>query len=155
MSYFREQFLTKKSAYTVVSERMATPHFWLSFLKVYWNKCPLDGIWCSRMCGLSVSNSGKHNVVVVSPHFAYDWQSCESESFRNFHHCQTYWRLYGLFAANEYLAECSYCTSKPQLLWNVMDDNCQCTSANHKHGHSFTDECRNSWRLPTPCLVSM
>ena len=114
------------------------PTRWHRMLKNVWFECVKQ--WITQ-CSCSFSS-----------HFAYDWQSCESESRRNqrFHHCQTYWRLYRLFAANKYLAECSYCTSKPRLLRKVVDDNWRCTSANHKHGHTFTDECGNSWRVPTP-----
>ena len=53
---------------------------------------------------------------------------------------QLYWRLYGLteiWPSVAYVAASHSCCG---LLTNEY------RSANHKHGHSFIDECRNSWK---------
>lgn len=66
---------------------------------------------------------------------------------------QLYWRLYGLAEIWPSVASVlqrllprlsTYiCSSKPRLLWDAHQ---RYRSANHQHGHSFIDECRNSWK---------
>ena len=57
---------------------------------------------------------------------------------------------------NKSLAECSFrdCPGTFNIhsstIWRVVDANRWCTSANHKYGHSFTDECRNTYKSNHP-----
>ena len=89
-------------------------------------------------------SSEKHS---FGSHFDYDWWNCQPESSRN-HHCQAY-ILTSLQNSCNNLAKVAtvlqgllcgvfvICSSKPWLLWRVVDANWWCWSANQKHGHSF------------------
>ena len=108
----------------------------------------------SVLCWFEQSNSRKYNVVT---HFACDGPNCEPEDNRNqqFHCCQAYWRLHGLFAAKN-LAECSYCLSettsfclRSSKLW-LLGGSWLTMHKCKQHERSFRDKCANAWKSAHP-----